>query len=469
MKYHTWTIGCQMNTADTQRLAAELEKLGYVWSDVAEDADVIVLNTCVVRQQAEDKVVGRLTSLAPVKKERPGTVIALMGCLVGAKPARALAKQFPQVDVFLPPSETSPLVDALRGRLLGQVAQEHEAAALAARWAAQDEEAGWDIPERERARAVSAHVPVVYGCNWVCTFCIIPSRRGPERSRPEDDIVGEVRRLTEQGIREVMLLGQIVDRYGYDRGESDAFARLLERLNDLPGLARIRFLTSHPKFMTDSILDAVAGLPKVMEHIEVPVQAGSDRTLERMKRGYTVADYRRLVDRIRARVPNVAIHTDIIVGFSGETIEEFEGTAQLLEELQLDKAHLAKFSMRPGTVAAKLFADDVPAEEKERRRIALDAIQEKSCAAINARQLGETVEVLAESRVGARWRGRTRTSKIVFFDTPADVHGRLVDVRITWTGPWSMVGTVETPGLSTARNGGMHIGEIIPLSPALTR
>jgi tRNA-2-methylthio-N6-dimethylallyladenosine synthase len=160
-----------------------------------------------------------------------------------------------------------------------------------------------------------------------------------------------------------------------------------------------------------------------------------------MKRGYTVDDYRRLVDRIRARIPNVAVHSDIIVGFPGETEEDFEGTARLLEELQLDKVHLAKFSMRPGTVAAKLFEDDVPADEKERRRVALDAIQERSCAAINAGHVGATVEVLADSRVGGRWRGRTRTNKIVFFEDRDDVRGRLVDVRIEWAGPWSMVGT----------------------------
>jgi tRNA-2-methylthio-N6-dimethylallyladenosine synthase len=450
-----------MNSADSQRMSAELEKLGYVWTDQPEDADVVVLNTCVVRQQAEDKVVGRLSSLGPLKSERPETVIALMGCLVGPKPAPGLTKRFPSVDVFVPPSETAPLIDLLRARHFDRRAREIDEGSIARTWSIQDGHPAasgerWDLPRTDRGRVVSAHVPIVYGCNWVCTFCIIPSRRGPERSRDRGEIVAEVEHLAAQGIREVVLLGQIVDRYGYDKGEADGLVHLFEALDAVDGIRRIRFLTSHPKFMSDAILDAVARLPKVMEQIEVPIQAGDDRTLARMKRGYTVDEYLALVERIRSRVPMAAIHTDVIVGFPGETEGEFEGTVKVLEEVRFDKVHLAKFSSRPGTVAAKVMEDDVSAREKERRRLVLDEIQAGVSAEINRRSLGSTVEVLVEGRDKDRWRGRTRTNKIVYFDHHrTDLLGELVDVEIEWTGPWSMVGRS-----STARRAALDLEEL---------
>lgn len=447
MKYHIWTIGCQMNTADSQRLGSELERLGLGWTERAEDADVVVLNTCVVRQQAEDKIYGRLGSLRALKARRPELLIGLMGCLVGARPSRDLARRFPEVDVFLPPSETAPLTDLLRARALDDAARQVEDGVLAARWTIQDDgdatgaaAGAIALPRHERGSLVGAHVPVIHGCSWVCTFCIIPSRRGPERSRTDAEIEAHVRSLVEQGVREVTLLGQIVDRYGHDRGETDALARLLARLDAVDGLERIRFLTSHPNFMTDALMGAVAELPKVMEHIEVPIQAGDDEVLRRMKRGYTADDYRRLVERIRARIPGAAIHTDIIVGFPGETEAQFQATYDVLEALRLDKAHIAKFSARPGTVAAKTMVDDVPAEEKERRRAALDALQERVCAEINAAHVGRTLEVLVEGRQGDRWRARTRANKLVFFEDPRPLLGRLVPVEIAWAGPWSMVG-----------------------------
>ena len=454
MKYHIWTIGCQMNTADSQRMASELERVGYRWTDQAEEADVVVLNTCVVRQQAEDKIDGRLGSLKPVKAARPEMVVGLMGCVVGAKPSPALRKRFPHVDVFLAPSETQPLIDHLAARALDEAARVSESEQLGSRWAVQDapEDETWltrgpiALPERERATLVSAHVPIIFGCNWVCTFCIIPSRRGRERSRPPEEIEAHVRSLVAQGVREVTLLGQIVDRYGHDWGAADGLARLLERLNDVDGLERIRFLTSHPVFMTDALLDAVADLPKVMEHIEVPIQAGDDEVLQRMKRGYTADDYRLLVERIRSRIPGVAVHTDIIVGFPGETEAQFMATHDILAELKLDKAHLAKFSARPGTVAAKMMLDDVPAAEKERRRAALDTLQQGIVGTINAAHVGQTVQILVEGRDRDRWRGRTRTNKLVYLADPRPLLGQVVDARIEWAGPWSMIGrAVDAP------------------------
>ncbi|MCW5853078.1 MAG: tRNA (N6-isopentenyl adenosine(37)-C2)-methylthiotransferase MiaB [Anaerolineae bacterium] len=434
-----------MNEADTQRVAAELEKLGYTYTDTAEEADVVVLNTCVVRQSAEDKVYGKLGALKPVKAARPDMVISVMGCLVGHsdKQAQALRKSWPLVDVFMGPSETRPLVDFLRARELDKAAEEFDLSTMVTRYQAQDEELV--LPSQDRGR-VLANVPIMYGCDHVCTFCIIPYRRGRERSRPLDEIEREVRSLARQGVKEVMLLGQIVDRYGYDHGDYQGLPRLLRRLNSIEELERVRFLTSHPNYMTQDLLETVAELPKVMEHINVPVQAGHDETLRRMKRGYTVEDYRRLIERIRATIPNVAVHTDIIVGFCGETDEHFQGTVDLLRDLKLDKVHLAKYSPRPGTVSAKIMADDVPAEEKERRHEVLNELQSEVGAEINARFEGQTVEVLVEGKHKGKWRGRTRNDKLVFFDDPSrDWTGQLAQVEITWTGPWSMQARLPQP------------------------
>ncbi len=256
----------------------------------------------------------------------------------------------------------------------------------------------------------------------------------------------EVRGLVAQGVREVTLLGQIVDRYGKDfpEGRPD-LADLLEAVHEVDGLWRIRFLTSHPSYMTDRILDAVAELPKVCEQIEVPVQAGDDEVLLNMKRGYTVEAYRRLVRHIRGKMPHSAIHTDIIVGFPGETEEQFRRTYELLAELKIDKVHLAMYSPRPGTVSERRMIDDVPAIEKKRRWDVLDALQAEVVGEINGRSLGEIVEVLVEEKHKGRWRGRTRTNKLVYFDDPRDWRGRLASVRITWTGPWSMIGQPASP------------------------
>lgn len=496
--YHIWTIGCQMNEADSGRVAAELDALGYAPTDDPKRADVIVLNTCVVRQSAEDRAMGRLWSLKPLKDHDLGKTIALMGCMVGIKPNQALQERFPFVDVFMPPSEPGPLVDFLTGRQAEaetkvkvevEVEVEDEGRALeealtVARHSFQDDASPEAaaiglIQEAERRPAmfrdpdklsniqhpasniqhpilqsvhhlslsgqapVAANVPIVYGCSHACAFCIIPLRRGVERSRPLDEIVREVEELVAQGVREVTLLGQIVDRYGKDfPDQRPDLADLLHAVHAIEGLWRIRFLTSHPSYMTSRILDAVAELPKVCEQVEVPVQAGDDEMLVSMKRGYTREDYRQLVQRIRATIPGAAVHTDIIVGFPGETAEQFQRTYDLLAELKLDKAHLAMYSPRPGTVSARRMADDVSPAEKKRRWGALDALQARVVGEINSRLLGETVEVLVEELRKGKWRGRTRTNKLVFFADAADWRGKLANVRITWTGPWSMIGEV---------------------------
>jgi tRNA-2-methylthio-N6-dimethylallyladenosine synthase len=438
MRYYIWTAGCQMNVSDSQRVASALEQLGYQPIGAAEKADVIVVNTCVVRQSAEDKAHGRLSSLKPLKTRNPDLVINLMGCMVGVRANPQLQEIYPFVDVFSPPSDPRPLLNflALRdGKLV-------EGQATLERFGVMDGDL--TLPRHERGQLVSAYVPVVYGCSHACTFCVIPFRRGVERSRMVGEIVSEVRGLVAQGVKEATLLGQIVDRYGMDISEGPRLVDLLRILNDLDGLERIRFLTSHPNWMHDELLHAVAELPKVCEHIEVPVQAGDDEILLQMRRGYTAGEYSQLIERIRSIIPNVSIATDIIVGFPGESDHQFQKTYDLLADLKLDVAHLARYSPRPQTVSARRMRDDVPEDEKMRRFRALEDLQAKIATEINAGYVGETVDVLVEEKHKNRWKGRTRTNKLVFFESDANHHGQVLPVKIDWAGPWSMRGTLLT-------------------------
>ncbi|MFO7679095.1 MAG: tRNA (N6-isopentenyl adenosine(37)-C2)-methylthiotransferase MiaB [Chloroflexota bacterium] len=439
--YHFWITGCQMNYADARRVATELEKLGYRATPTLEEADVLVFQTCTVRQQSEDKAYNKIVNMAPLKKQRPDMTIAVMGCVVGVRGNQEMAQTFPFVDVFMEPStDGQPLVN----HLMKGEDQSLEALVTAQRHAWQDGEV--ILPVHERGQLVSAPVSVVYGCSHACSFCIIPQKRGIERSRPVGEIASEVRSLVAQGVKEVVLLGQIVDRYGYDAAAGPDLADLLRVINGIDGLERIRFLTSHPNYMTDKILHAVADLPKVMPQIEIPIQAGDDEVLSAMKRGYTAADYRRLVERVRRIIPDVAIHNDIIVGFPGETDAQFQRTYDLLAELELDKIHLARYSPRPGTVSARRLEDDVPEEEKRRRYQAIEQLQAVISERKMTRWLGETVEVLVEDRHNGRWRSRTPQNKLVFFDDPRNLKGTLVQVKIEHTGAWSMSGTaVDRP------------------------
>ncbi len=427
-RYHIWTIGCQMNIADSRRAAEGLERLGYRWAKRAEDADLVVLNTCVVRQSAEDKVLGRLSSLKPLKKKHPEAIIAVMGCLVDDVPA--LKQNFPYVDAFLKPSDVAGLV---------QFVKEHHSSA-----------ADLQPPTSNIQYPVSRYVPIIEGCDHFCTYCIVRLRRGRERSRPVDEIVEEVECLVKRGAREVTLLGQNVDAYGHDLPGQPDLADVLAAVHGIEDLWRIRFLTSHPADMKERIIDAVASLPKVCEHVEIPVQSGDDAVLKRMVRGYSVDQYRLLVAKIRQRIPGVSLATDVIVGFPGETEEQFMNTCRLLGEIRFDVVHVAAFSPRPGTAASRL-PDDIPQEEKERRRKIIEELQEVVAGEINQRLLGKTVEVLVEEKHKGKWKGRTRTHKLVFFeDAPPlsppklggmkEGRGKLAQVKITWAGPWSMQG-----------------------------
>ena len=425
-----------MNYADARRVATQLEKLGYASTPRAEDADVIVLETCTVRQQSEDKAYGKLQNLRPLKEKNPDKTIAVMGCVVGVRGNEHLAKKFPFVDVFMEPStDGKPLVSLLRqdDDLTLELTETNNRHAL------MDGEV--ILPAEQQGRLVSAPVSIVYGCSHACTFCIIPQKRGIERSRPVGEIAAEVRSLVAQGVKEVVLLGQIVDRYGYDVDDGPDLADLLRVINDIEGLVRIRFLTSHPSYMTDKILQAVADLPKVMPQIEVPIQAGNDEVLTNMKRGYTQAEYRDLVTRIHRIVPDAAVHCDIIVGFPGETDAQFQDTYDVLTDLKLDKVHLARYSPRPGTVSARRLPDDVPDAEKRRRFHLIEALQKEVSQAKNQRWLDEEVEVLVEDKHKGSWRGRSPQNKLVFFDDPRDLKGELVQVKIEHAGPWSLSGT----------------------------
>lgn len=425
--FFIWTIGCQMNRADSRRAGSELERLGYRPAERLEEADLVVLNSCVVRQSAEDKVLGRLGSLRPLKVRRPELGIALMGCLVGD--TEALQARFPFVDLFARPSDVGRLVAWARQRLAPNASpcrREDDGEVLAT------------------PPPVSAEVPAMMGCDRHCTYCIVRLRRGPAHSRPSSEIVAEAAELLRAGAREIVLLGQNIDVYGRDLPGAPSLADLLREVHALPGLARLRFLTSHPADLEDDVIQAVAELPKVCPHWELPVQAGDDQVLRRMARGHRAADYLALVERIRARLPGSSLATDIIVGFPGETAEQFERTLELLRAVRFDAVHVAAYSVRPGTPAARL-EDDVSSAEKERRRRGVEELQEEIVGEINARLLGQEVEVLVEDQHRGKWRGRTPTNKLVFFQDGGDWRGRLATVRITKTGPWSLQGGVREP------------------------
>lgn len=410
--YYIWTIGCQMNTAESERLAGRFEELGYRPAAAPGEADLVVLNSCVVRQGAEDRVVNKLHLMRPLKKAHPAMVLALTGCLVDSDIA-GLRRRYPHVDHFFKAGENPPWLE--------------KPAAPA-------------LPPRP---SPSASVTISQGCDNFCSYCIVPFRRGRERSRPPDEIACEVRELVKRGAKEIVLLGQNVDSYGRDLPGRPDLADLLAMLDDTGGLQRLRFLTNHPRDMTEKLIGAIARLDRVCEQVSLPVQAGSDEILRAMKRGYTVVEYRRLVGRLREVIPDVAISTDVIVGFPSESAGQFCQTLDLLSELKFDTVHVAAYSPRPGTAAARDLADDVPPAEKKSRLEAVERLQENIQAKINAGLLGRVVDILVEGKKGGKWYGRTRTGKLVFFSGGRDCPGRLVNVKIEKTSPWSLQGKIE--------------------------
>ena len=427
-KYHVWTVGCQMNVSDSERLEAALQAVGYAPTEHAEEADFIVLNSCSVRASAEERIVGKLGSLAHLKEQRPEAKIVLWGCMVGPNNQSIFKGQLGMVDHFVSPSAVDEVV-----ALVPNPVYHFDAPVL-------------PIANQDRP-PVSVHVPIIYGCNMNCSYCVIPLRRGRERSRPVDEILEECRRVVARGAREITLLGQIVDSYGHDLPGRPDLADLLEAVHETPGLLRLRFLTSHPAWMSQKLIDTVARLPRCMPEINLPVQAGHNDVLRIMKRGYTVERYKDLVGRIRAAIPDVSMTTDIIVGHPGETDEHFAGTMNLIDELRFGKVHIAAFSPRPGTRGGDMENDPaqaVPYWKKQLRRVELDKAQTEIQRADNQRWLGQTVEVLVEDQVRGKWRGRTPQNRLVFFEAPGDWIGRLVEVHVDHTGPWSLSGELVT-------------------------
>ena len=419
MRYFVWSIGCQMNTADARRMGEELELYGAEPCGRVEDADVVVLYSCVVRQAAETKVENELVRIGRLKRERPEMRVALAGCMVEDDTA-ALAAQFPFVDRFLSPKLDFPIRDQVLDFL------------------DLDERCRLDPKGAERISGVSQPVTVSQGCNRRCTYCVIPLRRGPERSRSPRDIRREVDLLARRGTKEVVLLGQIVDRYGRDIGTT--LGRLCADVSEVDGLDRVRFLTSYPVDFDRELMEAVASLPKVCEDVNLPIQAGDDTMLRRMARGYKVELYERLVAEMRATIPNLGLSTDIIVGFCGETEAQFENTLALLERVRFDVVHVAMYSPRPGTASEHLWPDDVPRAEKKRRLHEVERVQARIAADINERLVGSQQQVLVEGTRQGKWYGRTRHNKLLFFESDQNLPGRLVDVEVTEASSWSLQG-----------------------------
>ncbi len=426
-----------MNNADSLRVSSALEQLGYQSSRKIEDADVIVLNTCVVRQSAEDKAIGRLTSLKGLKRKRPEIIINLMGCLVGVRGYDALKEQYPYVDVFSQPSDPYPLIE----KITGNSAEDEESRRKYIEHIL-DDEYSYTLPESIKGQQVSAFLPIVFGCSHACTYCIIPLKRGREISRPPQEILADAHSLVQKGAKEITLLGQIVDRYGQDQPDYPNLSKLLRDMHEIADLKRIRFLTSHPNYMTEELLDTVAELPKIMPHFELPIQAGSDEVLANMRRGYTAKQYLKWVDAIHKRFDEVSIAIDLIVGFPGESPEQFDESVKILEIVRPDMTHVARYSPRPGTLSARKMADDVSDKEKWRRFRIIESMQKEITAEINQAYLGHSVSVLFEEKKKNRWRGRTPTNKLVFAESEENLLGQVRNANITWTGPWSMIATV---------------------------
>ncbi|MFA5366864.1 MAG: tRNA (N6-isopentenyl adenosine(37)-C2)-methylthiotransferase MiaB [Dehalococcoidia bacterium] len=417
--YHIWTIGCQMNKADSESMAVLLEHHGYRSTAKIDDADIVVLNSCVVRQSAESKVANKIDALRRLDSDK---VLAVTGCIVDEN-VDGLRKRFPRVDLFFEPQDIGKLSEYLNDR--GAVG------------------AGSAVPSLPAKAKISTLINIMHGCDNFCSYCIVPYRRGREVSRPMADIVAEVESVVALGAKEVVLLGQNVDSYGHGLAQSPTLADLLGELNRIDGLARIRFLTSHPKDMSDRLIAAVAGLDKVCECISLPFQAGDDDILKAMHRGYTSDDYRRLVERIRSSVPDVALSTDVIVGFPGESEEQYRRSREIIEEIRFDTVHIACYSPRSGTIASRELADDVSASEKVRRRKELEAIQERIVSEINSGLKGRIVEVLVEGRKKGKWWGRARTDKLVFFEDAGNHLGQVVNVCIESTSSWSLQGRID--------------------------
>jgi tRNA-2-methylthio-N6-dimethylallyladenosine synthase len=452
-KYLIETFGCQMNVHDSERMAGLLEQAGYEATDEAADADVVVINTCSVRERAEDKLYTRLGELRQMASEQGhDPIVAIAGC-VAQQEGEALLKRSPGVaDVIVG-------TQAIR-RLPMLVEQAVQGTGLRAGTglgtrrtplidlSAQDD-VSWPLGVTRRDDPVKAYITIIEGCNEFCSFCVVPYTRGTERMRPKADILAEVREAAGAGRREVQLLGQIVNHYAAPDDPQCDFSGLLEAIHEVDGIERIRFASPHPRHVSARFLNAMARLPKLCRHLHLPVQSGSTRVLEAMRRRYTRDSYLALVAQIRETLPDVALSTDMIVGFPGETDADFDDTLTLTAAVGYHSMFSFKYSERPNTLAAKRLADDVPEAEKTRRIVALQALQRDVQTRLNEALIGAQVDVLidaASRRRDTELSGRTSTNVVVNLPGPADWIGRTMPVRIERAGPHSVWGRAAAAG-----------------------
>lgn len=438
-RYFIQTYGCQMNVHDSERMAGMLENLGYDATDAPEGADVILLNTCAVRERPEHKLYSELGQIRLLKAENPDLVIGVAGCMA-QREAQTIRRRVPEVDILLGPRNLHHLPTLVRRARSGENSD------------------GLDLdcdptpatPVR-RTSAISAYVDIIFGCNFKCTYCAVPSARGPEVSRRPSEILDEIGQLNDLGYREITLLGQTVNAYGHDLGRLDDgqridFAWLLQQINAINSKLRIRFTSPHPMYFNSKLVDVIAETEAVCEHLHLPMQSGDDNCLRRMKRTYTVEKYRRVIDDIRAKIPGVAVTTDTITGFCGETDEEFENTMRVFREVEFDQAYLFAYSPRHSTEAFD-WPDDVPLAVKKERLARLIELQQTISRDINRRQVGQNFEVLVEGRShndASKMAGRTRTNKLMIFDGNPQQYpaGSLVEVRADEAFLWGFKGDV---------------------------
>ena len=418
--FHISTVGCQMNVSDSERLASGLKSLGLEKSN-DEESDLVVINTCVVRQTAEDTTTGFLGKLKKIKQSKPNMMIVVMGCMGGPK-TNELEKRFPHVDIWAAPQKFQKILDPV-SEIISKDNLEGCLPDL--------------LPLKPK---IASFVPIIHGCNKFCSFCIIPYRRGREISKTIDEIKEEVITLTRRGVKEVTLLGQNVDSYGHDLNPSQDLADLLYEINSIDELVRIRFLTSHPNDMSAKIIKSIRDLSKVCETINLPFQAGDNEVLERMRRGYTREEYIDKVAEIREIIPNVSMTTDLIVGFPGETRDQFMKSLDLVEILKFDKVHASIYSDRPGTIASRKMGDDVSREEKKWRMAQIVEAQKKISYELNLKYMDTFQNVLVENFAENTFSGRSRLDKLVYLDGENIEIGDFVEVKINETRTWSLTG-----------------------------
>ncbi|QDR80595.1 tRNA (N6-isopentenyl adenosine(37)-C2)-methylthiotransferase MiaB [Sporomusa termitida] len=431
--FYTETYGCQMNINDSERLAGQLKTIGYEETENVDKADLILLNTCCVRESAEKKIHGRIGEMKRRKLVNPNLIIGVVGCLAQKDKEKILTK-FPHVNLVMGTHNTHRLLE-----VIAQAEQSREP--VLAVWD-QAERLAPDVPTVRKGQ-ISAWVPIMYGCNNFCTYCIVPYVRGRERSRPLADIVAEIRQLGAEGFKEVTLLGQNVNSYGKDSGSSTDFAELLQAVDQIEPIARIRYMTSHPRDMNDKVIETIKNSKKICEHFHLPVQSGNNDILGRMNRGYTTEYYHRLVEHIRQLIPGASVTTDLIVGFPGESEEHIIETLNFIKTIRYDAAYTFLYSQRSGTPAAD-YPDQVPVAEKKARLNQLMEIQNEISLQINKQLVGTSVEVLVEGpskNDETKLMGRTRTNKIVLWaKAGAEKPGDLVNVQIATAQTWVLKG-----------------------------